>query len=219
MLKITNGVSLQPLSGAAPKHVVLLLHGFGSNGNDLISFAPAWQEAMPDALFLSPHAPTQCDIMGSGYQWFALPGLDPVALGKGAASAAPAIEAFIDRKLAQYGLTDRDLAIAGFSQGAMMALQVGLRRPRPVAAIVGYSGALLGIADLPQDGSVESPILLVHGSADPVVPVAALGLAKDTLLKTGFDVTTHVAQGVGHTIDAKGLELGEKFVSRAFDAV
>jgi len=132
--KIVNGSSKQPLSGAAPKQIVLLLHGFGSNGADLIAFAPQWQAAMPDALFLAPNAPEH-SMMGAGYQWWGLTGFDPAALAAGAAGAAPAIDAFIDRKLAQYGLSEQDLAIVGFSQGTMMALQVGLRRAQPVAAI------------------------------------------------------------------------------------
>lgn len=135
-LKIVNGASLQPRSGGRPKQIILLLHGFGSNGHDMISLAPTWQQALLDALFLAPHAP-QRSIAGIGYQWWALYDISPRALAFGTVSAAPAIEAFIDRKLDQYGLADADLAIVGFSQGTMMALHVGLRRKQRVAAIVG----------------------------------------------------------------------------------
>jgi phospholipase/carboxylesterase len=131
--KIVNGASLKPRSGEPPKKIVLLLHGFGSSGTDMIALAPAWQEALPDTLFLAPHAPQRCGMMGSGYQWWGLSGFAPSALAAGAASAAPAIDAFIDRKLEQYGLTEADLAIVGFSQGTMMALHVALRRMQPVA--------------------------------------------------------------------------------------
>jgi phospholipase/carboxylesterase len=110
----------------------------------MISLAPQWQDALPDTLFLAPHAPQRCGMMGTGYQWWGLSGFAPSALAAGAASAAPAIDAFIDRKLAQYGLSEANLAIVGFSQGTMMALHVALRRPRAVAAVVGYSGMLAG---------------------------------------------------------------------------
>lgn len=123
MLKIVNGASRQPSSGASPKQIVLLLHGYGSSGSDMISLAPSWQKELPDALFLAPHAPQRCG-MGGGYQWWALTDLNPQALAAGAALAAPAIDAFIDRKLKQYGLTEARLAIVGFSQGTMMALHV-----------------------------------------------------------------------------------------------
>ena len=100
MSKIVNGASLQPRSGAAPRHIVLLLHGYGSNGADLISLAPHWQAALPGALFLAPNAPQRTGY-GEGYQWWSLHGFSPQALAAGAREAAPAINAFVDRKLAQ----------------------------------------------------------------------------------------------------------------------
>jgi len=213
-VKIVNGSSRQPLSGQAPRQIVLLLHGYGSNGADLISFAPQWQAAMPDALFLAPNAPQRC-AMGDGYQWWPLSALDPHALAAGAASAAPALDAFIDRKLAQYGLTEANLALVGFSQGTMMALHVGLRRKAQVAGIVGYSGMLTGAADLSSLPIGKPPVLLVHGDADPIVPVSALHSAQATLERLGMAVTAHVSHGLGHSVDEAGLRLGRDFLAGA----
>ena len=213
MSNIVNGASLQPRSGGVPKQIVLLLHGYGSNGADLISLAPHWQAALPDALFLAPNAPQRCP--GAGFQWWALAAFSPAALAAGSASAAPAIDAFIDRKLGQYGLTDADMAIVGFSQGTMMALHVGLRRPARVAGIVGYSGMLTGAPELARLPLTQPPVLLIHGSADPVVPVAALHAAKTGLDKLGIEVSTHVSPGVGHSIDPVGLRLGGEFIVKA----
>ena len=146
--KITNGASLQPRSGNPPKQIVLLLHGFGSSGTDMISLAvPIGKTTCADALFLAPHAPQRCSMMASGYQWWGYSDR-PSALAAGAASAAPAINAFVDRKLKQYGLSEAELALVGFSQGTMMALHIGLRRPRAVAAVVGYSGMLTATTDI-----------------------------------------------------------------------
>ena len=175
------------MSGGSPKHIVLLLHGYGSSGADLITLAPHWQRDLPDALFLAPDAPRRLSNLSSGYQWWPLSAFTPQALASGAASAAPAIEAFMERKLHQYGLTEASLAIVGFSQGTMMALHVGLRRPRQVAAIIGYSGMLTGGHELSQLPITKPPVLLVHGSADPVVPVAALHAAKTQLEHLGVD--------------------------------
>jgi phospholipase/carboxylesterase len=215
--KIVNGRSLQPLSGAAPMQIVLLLHGYGSSGADLISLAPQWRQLLPDALFLAPNAPQRCGLHAAGYQWWGLQAFTPQALAAGAASAAPAIDGFIDRKLDQYGLSESELALVGFSQGTMMALHVGPRRNRQVAAIVGYSGMLTGAAELRHLPITMPPVLLVHGSADPIVPVAGLHAAKHELELLGIKVSTHISNGLGHSVDLKGLELGGEFISRSLN--
>lgn len=215
MSKIVNGASLQPLSGCSPKQIVLLLHGYGSSGADLIALAPHWQRDLPDALFLAPNAPQRLSYMSSGYQWWPLSDFTPQALASGAASAAPAIDSFIERKLHQYGLTEANFAIVGFSQGTMMALHVGVRRPRQVAAVIGYSGMLTGGHELSHLPITKPPVLLIHGSADPIVPVAALHAAKSELEHLGINVTTHISLGVGHSVDPVGLRIGGEFVANA----
>ena len=142
-------------------------------------------------------------------------GLFSAGLSAGAALAAPAIDAFIDRKLDQYGLTEADLVLVGFSQGTMMALHVGLRRARQVAAVIGYSGMMTGVAELAHKPIAKPPVLLVHGSADPVVPVAALHAAESELRRLGVDVSIHVSRGLAHSVDPVGLRLGREFSAKA----
>jgi phospholipase/carboxylesterase len=131
--------------------------------------------------------------------------------------AAPGLNAFLDDELARLGLTEKNLALVGFSQGAMLALHVGPRRKSPVAGIIGYSGYLVGTDHLAETAN-RPPILLVHGEEDMTVPVLALHAAAPALGAAGFDVEWHVRPGLGHGIDMDGLRLGADFLSRVLKA-
>ena len=203
-----------PASGAAPRSMVILLHGYGSNGDDLIGLVPYWRNALPDTVFLSPNAPQPCPGAPGGRQWWPLTDFSPQARAAGVREAAPILDAYIDQQLAAYGLTEDRLALVGFSQGTMVALHVGPRRQRQLAAIVGYSGMLADPERLAAEARSKPPILLVHGDADPMVPVAALHRAAAELEPLGFEVTTHVSRGLGHSIDEPGLRLGAQLLSR-----
>ena len=143
MTPALSGPSRPPASGGRPSRLVILLHGLGADGNDLIGLAPYWVPLLPTAEFLSPNAPFPCDMAPYGYQWFSAQDRSPTAVLAGVRSAAPLLQAFIDDALAERGLDDADLALVGFSQGTMMSLFVGLRRAKPVAGIVGFSCRLL----------------------------------------------------------------------------
>jgi phospholipase/carboxylesterase len=207
-----DGPRVEPAAGV--RSLVILLHGYGSNGDDLISLAPHWRGALPGTAFVAPNAPEPCPGAPGGYQWWALTGLSPNARAEGAARAAPVLDAFIDAELARYGLADARLALVGFSQGTMMALHVGPRRHSPIAGIVGYSGMLADEAGLAGPGVTRPPILLIHGDSDPMIPIAAFHRAKAVLVQNGFEVESHVSPGVGHSIDMAGLQLGGSFLAR-----
>ncbi|MEZ5647763.1 MAG: dienelactone hydrolase family protein [Alphaproteobacteria bacterium] len=212
-----------PASGEKPAQLVVLLHGLGANGADLLSLAPYWAPQLPDAVFVAPDAPFPCDMAPVGYQWFSLQNRSLEAMEKGARAVAPILNRFLDEQLTTYQLPAHKLALVGFSQGTMMSLYVAPRR-RPVpAAVVGYSGALIAPAILetetttPQEGSYRGfPILLVHGDADPVVPFMALDHAAKGLRGAGYRVTTLARPGLGHSIDAEGLAAGAVFLRRSF---
>jgi phospholipase/carboxylesterase len=201
-------------AGITPASLVILLHGYGSNGEDLISLAPHWRPALPHTVFVAPNAPEPCPGAPGGYQWWSLTSAERSARAAGAAKAAPVLDGFIDAELQRYGLTEAKLALVGFSQGTMMALHVGPRRRKTLAGIVGYSGMLADEASLADPGITRPPILLVHGDADPMIPVIALDQAKAALTRNGFDVESHVSPGLGHSIDLPGLQLGGRFLAR-----
>jgi phospholipase/carboxylesterase len=209
-----DGPRVAPAGGWPAQSLVILLHGYGSNGDDLISLAPHWRGLLPGTAFVSPNAPEACPGAPGGYQWWALSGGDRGDRAAGAARAAPVLDAFIDAELARHGLTEAQLALVGFSQGTMMALHVGPRRPRPLAGILGYSGMLANAEPLPPSAAPRPPVLLVHGDSDPMIPVAALHHAKAALTRDGFTVESHISPGLGHSIDFAGLQLGGRFLAR-----
>ncbi|MFN9925621.1 MAG: alpha/beta hydrolase, partial [Phenylobacterium sp.] len=146
-----------------------------------------------------------CPGAPNGYQWWALTNFSPAARVAGVREAAPIVDAFIDAQLARFGLSEDRLALVGFSQGTMTALHVGPRRARRLAGVVGYSGMLADAQAPAAEMATRPPLLLIHGDADPMVPVAALGQAKAALEPLGFEVATHISPGLGHSIDEAGL--------------
>jgi len=209
-MSILSGPRLPPARGAA-SHLVVLAHGYGADGNDLIGLAPHWQQLLPTVAFVAPNAPEPCAGSPMGYQWFPISRLDPHEMRKGVESAAPVFDAFLDAELARLNLPPERLALVGFSQGTMMSLHVGLRR-KP-AAIIGYSGVLAG--EPPALGRDTPPILLVHGDSDPMIPAEALFASAGALGRAGAAVQWHLSAGTGHAIDPDGLMLGGVFLAMA----
>jgi phospholipase/carboxylesterase len=215
-----DGPRLNPRSGSA-RQLVVFLHGYGADGNDLIDIGRAWQQYLPQAAFVSPHAPEPCGQAPVGRQWFALTFRDPNERWVGVNKAAPLLQRFLDAELARHQLPASALALVGFSQGTMMSLHVGLRRRVQPAAIVGYSGLLV----TPPDGKLEAfaaeikarpPVLLLHGDRDDLIPAQALFQSSQALAALEIPVEWHLSAGVGHGIDAEGLRHGGEFLARRF---
>ena len=212
MIPALSGPSRPPAAGGRPSRLVILLHGLGADGNDLIGLAPYWAPLLPTAEFLSPNAPFPCDMAPYGYQWFSAQDRSPPAVLAGVRAAAPFLDAFIDDALAKRGFDDADLALVGFSQGTMMSLYVGLRRSKPVAGIVGFSGRLLAPELLASELRSRPRTLLVHGTDDPLVPYESLAVAETALRDIGVSVETLTCTGIGHSIDENGLRRGGSFL-------
>ncbi|MGE4219803.1 MAG: alpha/beta hydrolase [Alphaproteobacteria bacterium] len=211
-----DGPRWGPASGGAAQQLVVLLHGLGADGQDLIGLAPHWGSALPHAAFVAPNAPFPCDMAPYGYQWFSVQDRTPAVMLAGIQAAAPALGAFLDRELDAAGLDASRLALVGFSQGTMMSLYVAPRRAASVAGIVGYSGRLLAPELLAAETRARPPMLLVHGMADEVVPFESLAHAEEGLTAAGFQVETLARPGLGHGIDGEGLAAGAAFLGRVF---
>jgi phospholipase/carboxylesterase len=194
-----------PVAGGMPRSLVVLLHGAGSYAADMIGLAPGWAARLPHTEFVAPDAPAANDLAAIGRQWFSMQDRSLLGMIRAAAAGAAALDEFLDEILAERGLDDGRMALVGMSQGAMVALHVGLRRARAPAAIVGYSGMLLAGPELVREIRARPPVLLVHGEADPIVPVGALDAAAIGLRAVGVAVETERRPGVGHAIDEIGF--------------
>ncbi len=213
-----DGPRQAPASGGPPRALVVLLHGLGADGNDLIGLAPAFGQILPDAAFVSPHAPFPCDMAPMGRQWFSFHSQAEPDILAGVRAVAPILKAFIDAELARHDLSDDRLALLGFSQGTMVALHVGLRRPTPCAAVVGYSGALIAPEILAGEIKSRPPVLLVHGEADEVIVFSAMARSAEALLANDVPVHCEPRPGLGHGIDEQGMAFGAAMLKQTLGA-
>ncbi|MCC5971628.1 MAG: alpha/beta fold hydrolase [Pararhodobacter sp.] len=197
------------------RSAVIFLHGYGADGADLLGLADVLAPHLPDTAFYAPNAPERCTNNPHGFQWFPIPWLDGSSqedAETGMRAAVSDLNACIDQVLDEEGLEPEALALVGFSQGTMMALHVAPRRAEPVAAVVGFSGRLLVPEALADETVNRMPVLLIHGDADDMVPIAALSEAGDALVAAGFETYAHVSKGTGHGIAPDGLSLALGFL-------
>jgi phospholipase/carboxylesterase len=209
---LIDGPRQPPARGGKPDSLVVFLHGYGSNGADLIGLAPYWAKILPATQFVAPNAPEPVPMAPGGFQWFPISSGDPHLMAAGAARAAGVLDRFLDREIARYQVPPSRVCLVGFSQGTMMALQVGLRRVAAPGAILGFSGALPGAEKLKEEMVAKPPVFLIHGSEDDMIPVGAVLSAAQGLAAAGHGAQWHISYGVPHAIGPDGLELGGRFL-------
>jgi phospholipase/carboxylesterase len=215
-LATLDGPRWGPRSKGTPRQLVVICHGLGADGHDVIDLAPAWSVALPDALFVAPHGPEPCADNPMGRQWFGVGDRAPATMAAGVRRARVALDGFLDAELARLGLPPEAYALFGFSQGAMTALYTGLRRCHAPRAILAYSGALLAPETLAAEIANRAPVLLVHGEADEVVPAGRSHEAEQTLQGLGVPLETLYGAELGHMLSDAGISFGALFLQRAF---
>jgi phospholipase/carboxylesterase len=212
-----SGPAFGPAAGGTPHNLVILLHGYGANGDDLIGLAPPFSQVLPHTEFLSPNAPYRCEANPfGGLQWFEVWQAEGVNRLAEVRNGAAIVNAYIDEQLASRNLTDDRLILCGFSQGTMLSLHVGLRRSKPCAGILGYSGRLESPELLADEITVRPPVMLIHGEEDPLLPVDMMDKAAAVMRENGVAVETFRRPGLGHGIDPEGVQLGAGFMSVRF---
>lgn len=214
MYVVLFGPQRQTKSGSSPKKLVVLLHGYGANGDNLIDLAQMWGDSLPDVEFHAPNAVERCESVPLGYQWFGIQDFSPFNMRQGLDKAAPFLKEYLEDLLRTRHLKSSDLALIGFSQGTMMALEMMFCLP-DITAVIGYSGVFypptLKASFLP-----KSKIMLVHGTADMVVPYPLMAQSSQQLQQLGMSVKTHTCPGLGHSINLDGISLGGQFLKQAF---
>jgi phospholipase/carboxylesterase len=211
-----HGPSVAPASGKPPKQLVIFCHGVGSDGQDLLGLSTYFAKVLPDAQFISPNGPQAYDMASVGYQWFSLNNPEPASRLEGTKAAAPILDSFIDQQIVAYGLAAKDVALVGFSQGSMMSLHVGVRRQQQLAGIVAYSGAVIAPELVASELKSQPPVLMVHGTIDDVVPVAALYEGVSALQASGVRVRGEVIPDLGHSLNDKCIMEGMGFLAECF---
>ncbi|MCW8306398.1 alpha/beta hydrolase [Acidiphilium sp. PA] len=214
-MAVLDGPRWGPAAGAA-KQLIVLCHGVGADGNDLIDLAPYWAKAAPEAAFVSPHAPEPFAMAPHGRQWFDIGDRDPARLAAGVRRARVAVDAFLDAELSRLGLPPDAYALMGFSQGAMTVLFTGLRRAVPPRAILAFSGALIDPDSLAHDLTGRPPVLLVHGIEDQVVPVSRSRDAEAVLRANDVPVQALYVPRLAHGIEDSGLSAGALALQKGF---
>jgi phospholipase/carboxylesterase len=207
-----GGILRRPPARPPARFLIVLLHGFGSNGADMFGLVPSFQPYAPTAAFTAPDG---FFSTGDGFSWFPVggPGLNNERdrMARAAAAGGPALDALFDAELARHGLGPERLILLGFSQGASAALNTGLRRKTPPAAVIAFSGANLSPDGLPRIGRLP-PVLLISGDQDERVPVAAQQQAMRVLNGIGAPAQAHLLKGLGHGIDDRGIRLAGELI-------
>ena len=215
MTRVLNAGRKEPVSGET-RSVVVLLHGYGANGADLLGLADVLGEHLPDTMFIAPDAPETVPGAPNGYQWFPIPWMDNSSeeeAERGMEQAFDDLNAFLDALMVDEDLEGEQIVLLGFSQGTMMSLHVGPRREDELAGIVAFSGRLIKPESLEDEVVTRPPVLLIHGDADEVVPPQSLPDAAEALQQAGWkEVYAHVMKGTGHGIAPDGLSVALAFM-------
>lgn len=194
------------------KNIFILMHGYGSDAEDLFNFGLQFRDLLPHTALISVEAPNKCE-MQHGFQWFSLKTMNLFSILKEIRISHKLLENFINEQLKRFNLTNDNLLIGGFSQGAMMALYTGLRlKPTPIA-ILSFSGMLPDTVEtLKREIQSRPKVFLCHGTADTMVPYNSLEKAEDVLREFDIECDSHSINYMDHMINNECIEYARIFI-------
>ena len=207
-----NSIIIKPETGIEIKNAVILLHGYGGDGKDISMLSLNWKRHMPNTVFICPNGHEVCQINPSGFQWFDLTKDDSDYILEQSIKAENKIQKFINEIKQEFNLTNNKICLAGFSQGCMLSLNVGLITEEKFSCIVGFSGKIIDQKNLKGRVKNFSDVLLIHGDADQVVPSTYLLEAKDFLIRNGINVQTLLIKNCDHHIPIESSSIALNYI-------
>ncbi len=199
------------------ENAIILLHGYGGDGNDISSLSINWKRFLKNTIFLCPNAPEKCQISPTGYQWFDLSNDDINYIKNESHKAEKILEEYIKEIKLEFKLSNSKICVSGFSQGCMMSLSIGLTIDDPFNCIVGFSGKIIDKEDISKRIKSSTNVLLIHGAQDDVVPCTNLLEAKDFLMRHKINVQTKIINNCGHHIPIEASSTALEFIKKNFN--
>tara|TARA_S200000501_G_scaffold146315_1_gene138078 strand:+ start:278 stop:934 length:657 start_codon:yes stop_codon:yes gene_type:complete len=209
-----NTTIIEPDQSNEINNAIILLHGYGGDGKDISSLAYNWKRYLKNTIFLCPDGHEICQINPSGYQWFDLSNDDQNYINAEAIKSELIIKKFIDEVKIKYNLDYSKICLSGFSQGCMMAINVGFTLNYNLSCIVGFSGKVVDKNDLSKRLTSKSDILLIHGELDTVVPPSNLLDAKDFFLRNKINIFSKIINNCEHNISVEASSDALTFIKQ-----
>ena len=207
---------IKPENDIVIKNAVILLHGYGGDGNDISMLTLNWKRFLPNTIFLCPNGHEKCLINPSGYQWFDLTKDDPSYILEESKKAEIRLKQFIEEVKKEYNLDNNKICLSGFSQGCMMSINLGLTSNDRFNCVVGFSGKIIYQEDLKVRKKNSTDILLIHGDSDEVVSSNYLLEAKDFFLRNNVNIETHLIKNCGHNIPIEASSIALNYIRKKF---
>ncbi|MDA9731100.1 dienelactone hydrolase family protein [Candidatus Pelagibacter sp.] len=207
---------IRPENSVEIKNAIILLHGYGGDGNDISMLTLNWKRHLPHTVFLCPNGHESCPINPIGFQWFDLTKEDPAYILEQSKKAEIKLNQFIEEVKTKYELENKDICLSGFSQGCMMSINLGLTAKKKFNCVIGFSGKIIDQEDLKIRKKNSTNVLLIHGDTDEIVSPSHLLEAKDFFIRNSVNIETHLIKNCGHNIPIESSSIALNYIKKNF---